>query len=135
MPNPAHWLMHHQLNLFREFWKNCVEQKRREFIWCGGQFSSFDFKHRISNKLNSDLFLSMPQMWIAVSRIDWLILRQINWLKDKAKVTVTFNLRLRNKFLLFPAKTKASNWLTCLVSKSEAWFFTGNGWYSLLNLR
>jgi len=41
------------------------------------------------------------------------------------KVVVTFYLRLRN---LFPAKNKASYWLTCCDSQSEAWFLAWNGW-------
>ena len=30
---------------------------------------------------------------------------------------------LRNEFQTFPAKIQASNWFTCWVSQSEAWFW------------
>ena len=57
-----------------------------------------------------------------------------------AKVVVTFYLRLKNEFQPFPAKTQASNWLTCLVmvSQSKAWFLgflAGNGWNSYHNMK
>ena len=55
--------------------------------------------------------------------------------RKNTKVVVTFYLRLRNEFQQFSAKNHASDWLTCWVSKSEAWFLTGNGWNSFLNLR
>ena len=55
--------------------------------------------------------------------------------RKNTKVVVTFYLRLRNEFQPFSAKNYASDWLTCWVSKSEAWFLAGNGWNSFLNLR
>ena len=55
--------------------------------------------------------------------------------RKNTKVVVTFYLRLRNEFQPFPAKKKASNWLTCWVSHSEAWYLAGNGWNSFLNPR
>ena len=52
----------------------------------------------------------------------WFLIRQ----KDiSTKVVVTFYLKLRNELQPLPAKNQASNWLTSLVSQSEASLLPG----------